>query len=158
MPGKSAYMERLEGIGEVLYGQSHARPPGRFLGDFELRPQRGADRDGLAKLKNMAIRLSRKTCVEFSLSQPSRHSSGKRLLDYADVILDNQGVYGDTVVKLEGMELGVGPGLGCTGFLSSYMPPWCKPCSACGRWGVEKPPVFMHGKPGRRYGVQPVPV
>ncbi len=84
------------------------------------------------------------TCTEFSLSQPSRHSSGKRLLDYADVILDNKGVFGDTVVKMEGLELGLGPASGVVGaYIIHAM--LVEIAFKMREKGVEKPPVFMHG-------------
>ncbi len=140
---KSAYMERLEGIGEVLYGQSHAQPQDVFL-VISNSGRNAAPIEMAREAQKHGHKVIAETCVEFSLSQPSRHSSGKRLLDYADVILDNQGVYGDTVVKLEGMELGVGP---ASGVLGSFLvhATLVQAVFCLREMGVEKPPVFMHG-------------
>lgn len=44
------------------------------------------------------------TSLDVSKTMTSRHSSGKMLYDFADVILDNRGVEGDAAVKLPGME------------------------------------------------------
>ena len=44
------------------------------------------------------------TSVAHSTSVKSRHSSGKKLLDLADVVLDNMGEPGDAVVNLEEFE------------------------------------------------------
>lgn len=49
------------------------------------------------------------TSKTYSKSAPSRHSSGKRLMDAADVVLDNCGEIGDVAVKIPGLEQGLGP-------------------------------------------------
>jgi len=49
------------------------------------------------------------TATEFSRGVSSRHSSGKRLLDLAEVVLDTCGAAGDAAVELEGVMEGVGP-------------------------------------------------
>lgn len=43
------------------------------------------------------------TSLSVSKTLTSRHSSGKLLYEYADVVLDNCGVYGDAAVKLDGL-------------------------------------------------------
>jgi uncharacterized phosphosugar-binding protein len=49
------------------------------------------------------------TAAEFSRSVSSRHSSGRRLLDLADVILDTCGAAGDAAVHIEGAPAEAGP-------------------------------------------------
>jgi len=49
------------------------------------------------------------TSVSYSAGQPSRHPSGKKLADAADVILDNGADPGDGVVALPGLEQKLGP-------------------------------------------------
>lgn len=44
------------------------------------------------------------TNLQASKKLTSRHSSGKMLYEFADVILDNRGVDGDAAVEVEGME------------------------------------------------------
>ena len=83
------------------------------------------------------------TCVAFSLSQPSRHSSGKRLLDYADVILDNCTPFADVVVKVEGMKPGLGSASGIAGSLLVHAV-LVESAIQIRTKGME-PPVFMHG-------------
>jgi uncharacterized phosphosugar-binding protein len=83
------------------------------------------------------------TCVEFSLSQPSRHSSGKRLLDYADVILDNHTPFADVVVKVDGMQPGLGSASGIAGSMLVHAVLVEAAIQIQAR-GIE-PPVFMHG-------------
>lgn len=49
------------------------------------------------------------TSLEVSKATKSRHSSGKRLFELADVILDNHSIDGDSALKIKGMEVSVGP-------------------------------------------------
>jgi uncharacterized phosphosugar-binding protein len=49
------------------------------------------------------------TSVEYSASVPSRHPSGKRLLDFCDVVIDNCSPLGDAAVAIERMGQKTGP-------------------------------------------------
>ncbi len=49
------------------------------------------------------------TNVTYSLAVASQHSSGKRLCEIADVVLDNCGVVGDAVLNMEKIDTGVAP-------------------------------------------------
>lgn len=49
------------------------------------------------------------TAADFSRSVSSRHSSGRRLLDVADVVLDTCGASGDAAVHIDGAPADVGP-------------------------------------------------
>ena len=55
------------------------------------------------------------TSVEFSSRLPARHSSGHRLLDVADVVLDNLAPYGDATQALSGLEARLCPLSGVAG-------------------------------------------
>ncbi len=49
------------------------------------------------------------TNTAYSRSIQSQHSSGKRLCEVADVVIDNCGVVGDAVLNMEGVDTGVAP-------------------------------------------------
>ncbi len=49
------------------------------------------------------------TNVTYSSAVESMHSSGKRLCEVADVVIDNCGVVGDAVLNVEGVDTGVAP-------------------------------------------------
>jgi uncharacterized phosphosugar-binding protein len=53
-------------------------------------------------VKDRGHKLIALTSVRHSTSMPSRHPSGLRLLDLADVVLDNGAPYGDAVLPLPG--------------------------------------------------------
>ena len=52
-----------------------------------------------------------------SFAWPSRHTSGKRLAEVTDVVIDNCGVDGDAAVELPGYPFRVGPPSSITGLL-----------------------------------------
>ena len=52
-----------------------------------------------------------------SLRWPSRHASGKRLAEVAEVVIDNCGVDGDSTVEIPGFPHRVGPPSSITGML-----------------------------------------
>ena len=54
------------------------------------------------------------TSVAFSRSLPARHSSGKRLFEVADRVIDTRGPLGDAALAVEGLEVPIGP---LSGFL-----------------------------------------
>ena len=57
------------------------------------------------------------TSLAHSRAFPSRHPSGKRLFEVADLVLDNQGIPGDAGLELPGLPRRVGPTSSLTGIL-----------------------------------------
>ncbi len=53
---------------------------------------------------------------DFAESVESRHSTGKKTYDFADVVLDNRGVSGDAVMSIDGLETKFGPTSSIIGF------------------------------------------
>jgi uncharacterized phosphosugar-binding protein len=54
------------------------------------------------------------TNVTYSRAVPSEHSSGQRLCDVADVVIDNCGAVGDAALDVEGVDAKVAPTSGLT--------------------------------------------
>jgi uncharacterized phosphosugar-binding protein len=50
------------------------------------------------------------TSLDHCLSSRSGHSSGKRLIDLADITIDNCSPAGDAMVQIDGLDDPVGPG------------------------------------------------
>jgi uncharacterized phosphosugar-binding protein len=48
--------------------------------------------------------------VEHCTASPANHSSGKKLTDIADIVIDNGTPGGDALVRIPGLEDPVGPG------------------------------------------------
>lgn len=57
--------------------------------------------------RRLGVKVIALTSRVHSLAHPSRHASGRRLLDVADIVLDNLGVEGDASVELmPGLRMG----------------------------------------------------
>lgn len=80
------------------------------------------------------------TSLAHSKSVSSRHSSGKRLFELADIVLDNHGDPGDAAVTLSGFDIPVGPTSTITGaFIMNQI------IISATQWLIEhgiEPPVF----------------
>jgi uncharacterized phosphosugar-binding protein len=104
-----------QGKAEVLEGYAAT-----LLRDYTLEP-----RDCLIVISNSGrnpspiemamigrergLKIIAVTAAEFSRSVSSRHSSGRRLLDLGDVVLDTCGAPGDAAVHIDGSPADVGP-------------------------------------------------
>ena len=61
------------------------------------------------EMKARKVKLIAITNIRQSMASPSRHSSGKRLYEIADVAIDNCVPAGDALLSLDGLEFRVGP-------------------------------------------------
>lgn len=66
--------------------------------------------------KNRGMKVIVLISSEFANNVTSRHKSGKKAHDFADVVLDNCGVLGDAVMELEGLDAKFGPTSSVIGF------------------------------------------
>ena len=128
----------LHGI-EVRWDLTHPLPPGRegkgllqgYFYDNEAMGTMVAERSHLAAgdvlwlISNsgkepfpVALAIGAKalgcavvavTCVEFSRSVPARHSSGKRLFEVADRVIDTKGPVGDAALRVPSLPTPVAP-------------------------------------------------
>jgi uncharacterized phosphosugar-binding protein len=106
---QAMFIERVEGLAETILANFELRPPDVMIvfsvGGLTAVPiemARGARRRGLPVV---AV-----TSVEHSLGGTPTHSSGTRLLDHADVVIDLCTPPGDALVRIDGLETPVGPG------------------------------------------------
>ncbi|MEG0961035.1 MAG: SIS domain-containing protein [Erysipelotrichaceae bacterium] len=58
--------------------------------------------------KALGIKIIVVTALQVAKNSTSRHSSGKMLHDFADVILDNKSIFGDSCIEVEGLPVKVG--------------------------------------------------
>ena len=87
----------------------------------------------------MCIRDS--TNLSYSKSVTSRHPSGKRVFELADIILDNHGDIGDACVKISGLEQKVSPTSTVIGaaMLNTIVAELAQKMVDS---GIENPPIF----------------
>lgn len=107
-PTKSSLLERLNGYAEILvelYGIGEgdvvmiASNSGRNAYPVEMALEAKKRGASVIAITNLA----------HSNSVSSRHDSGKKLMDVADIVIDNCGVLGDCAMKMEGLETMVCP-------------------------------------------------
>lgn len=108
------YLEKYEGYSKEILDGFHFGPHDAFIviSTSGIRPvpvemARGAKERGLPVV---AI-VSREHCEQ---STPA-HTSGKKLIDFADIVIDNGCPPGDCIVELEGLDWRTGPTSTVTG-------------------------------------------
>lgn len=63
-----------------------------------------------AGFKEHGIKVVALITTKLAEASPSKHPSGKKLSDYADLVLDTGAPVGDSMVKIDGLETPVAPG------------------------------------------------
>jgi uncharacterized phosphosugar-binding protein len=106
---QAMYIERVEGLAEQILANFELGPPDAMLvfsasgvTAVPIEMARGAQRRGLATIVV--------TSVEQSRAGAAQHSSGTRLLDHADVLIDLCTPAGDAMVPVDGLPTPVAPG------------------------------------------------
>lgn len=106
---QSFFLERVDGYGEVILDNYEFGPHDSMLvisstgiNNVVVAVALGAKRRGLPVV---AI-----TSFAHSQAARSRHASGKRLMEVADVAIDNCTPPGDAMIEIDGAEYPVGPG------------------------------------------------
>lgn len=108
------YLEKYEGYADEILNSFKFGPNDAFIviSTSGIRPLIVEMAIG-ARSRGMPViaMTSRKHCEQ----SPAAHSSGKKLIDVADVVLDNHCPPGDCILELEGMEWRTGPTSTITG-------------------------------------------
>jgi uncharacterized phosphosugar-binding protein len=105
---KAGYMERMVGVGQITM---------RFSGISEKDALVVISNSGLnnepveAALygRELGVPVIAITSVSYSSSHRTRHSGGKKLMDLADVVIDTGVPFPDAMIKMEGLEMPMGP-------------------------------------------------
>lgn len=113
---EATYLERESGYAQRILNQYPLA-----AGDVLLVASNGGRNAVPVEMALEARQRGVRTVALTNLSQsrnwPSRHSSGKRLFEVADLVIDNCGVDGDAAVALPGFDFKVGPPSSITGML-----------------------------------------
>ncbi len=106
---QAMFLEHVEGLGEVILRNFVLEPPDSFLifsnsgvNEVVVEVALGAKRRGLPVMAVVSL--------DHCLHTPIKHSSGMRLPDAADIVIDNGTPGGDALVKIEGLTDPIGPG------------------------------------------------
>ena len=104
---KTSHMEKLEGVGRVIAEYNRLVPPD-VLVCISNSGNNASTVDMALAAKERGLPVIAFTNVEYADQLTTQHSSGKKLKDIADVVIDNCSIIGDAAVKLDGLEVKVG--------------------------------------------------
>lgn len=105
---KSEFLERLEGFAPYILNY-HGVTAGDILVIISNSGRNGAPVELALEARRRGIQVIAVTSLGYSRQVSSRHSSGQKLYEIADIVLDNCAPHGDAVVKLPGVPQPAGP-------------------------------------------------
>jgi len=105
---KSGDMEKLEGAGEILVDY-HKLESKDVLIVISNSGNNAAPIDVARVARERGVKVIAITSIEYSDYLKPLHSTGKKLKDHADIVIDNCCPIGDAALKFEELEAGVGP-------------------------------------------------
>lgn len=106
---QAMYLEHVEGFGEVIMRNFVFAAPDSFL-IFSNSGINEVVIDIALAAKNREMPVIGVVSVEHCSASKALHSSGKKLIDIADVVIDNCTPGGDALVHVPGLTEPVGPG------------------------------------------------
>lgn len=95
--------EQYEGVGKALMHRVAIHPEDVFflISNSGRNPMAIEMAEEIVSRGNKLIVV---TALDISKSTTSRHHSGKRLFEFADVVLNNHSAFGDSALAIEGLE------------------------------------------------------
>jgi uncharacterized phosphosugar-binding protein len=106
---QAMFIERVEGLADVILANFRLSPPDVMM-VFSASGLTAVPIEIALGARERGLPVIAVTSVAQSLAGTPSHSSGTRLLDHAEVVLDLCTPNGDAMVSLEGLETPVGPG------------------------------------------------
>jgi uncharacterized phosphosugar-binding protein len=105
---QALYLEKVSGFARIILQQFKIHPGDAFL-VFSSTGINGTVVEVALLAKAMGLPVVAVTSLQHTAATPSRHESGKKLADIADVVVDNCSPPGDAVAEIEGIPFKVGP-------------------------------------------------
>lgn len=113
---KSTWFERLGGYAKKIL-ENEATKKGDVMVIASTSGRNAVPIEMALEAQQQGIIVIALTSGEFTHAVTSRHESEKKLIDIADVVLDNCGVSGDAVLEVEGFVTKFGPTSSVIGFM-----------------------------------------
>lgn len=107
-PLKGSALENLEGYGRVLL-ETHSTKPGEPIIIISNVGRLPVVVDMGLAAKEAGLTVITLTSLNFSRSVSPTHSSGKKLYEIAEIVIDNKCPPGEAALKVEGFEWRIGP-------------------------------------------------
>jgi uncharacterized phosphosugar-binding protein len=106
---QAMFLEHVEGFAPVILRNFVLQPPDSFM-IFSNSGVNEVVVEMAREVKGRGLPLIAVTSLAHCLNSAPKHSSGQRLPDLADVVIDNGAPGGDALVSVEGLDDPVGPG------------------------------------------------
>ncbi len=105
---QAMYLEKVPGFARIILQQFKIHPGDSFL-IFSSTGINGTVVEMALLVKAMGLPVVAVTSMQHTAATPSRHPSGRKLAEIADVTIDNCSPPGDAVTEIEGIPFKVGP-------------------------------------------------
>lgn len=105
---RASMLERLSGYAEVIL-EGYDLLPGEVIVVISNSGINAVPIEVALECKKRGLHFVALTNMEHSQRMESRHSSGMKLFEVADDVLDNCGVYGDAGLTISGLAQKIGP-------------------------------------------------
>ena len=102
------FIERQQGYADAILSNYEFAPQDSMI-CFSSTGINGVVIDMALRAKEAGIPVIAVTSVQHADASPTRHTSGKKLKDIADVVIDNCTPPGDAVIDIPGLKCKVGP-------------------------------------------------
>ena len=106
---QAMFIERVEGLAEQILANFHFDPRDVMI-VFSASGVSAVPIEMAAGARDRGMTVVAVTSVAQTKASSAHHSSGTRLIDHADVVIDLCTPVGDALVTLDGVETPVGPG------------------------------------------------
>ena len=139
MANKSTYLERIEGYSQALAELYRIEEKDTIL-VISNSGRNAVPVEMCLAAKAKGAKVIAMTSMKHSSNCTSRHSSGKKMYEIADVTIDNCADQGDASFRIEGLDSAVGPTSSITG-IAIAQALVCQVVDNLVKEGIE-PPVF----------------
>jgi uncharacterized phosphosugar-binding protein len=112
---KSTWFERIQGYASVILDNEEIKS-GDVMLIASTSGRNAVPVEMAMEAKARGLTVIALTSRQFTNDVTSRHPSGKKLIDLADVIFDNCGVSGDAIMEADGLTARFGPTSSIIGF------------------------------------------
>ena len=139
MPNKSTYLERIEGYSKAMVELYKIDEKDTVM-VISNSGRNAVPVEMCLAAKEKGAKVIAMTSMQHSANCTSRHSSGKKMYEIADVTIDNWGEPGDAAFPIEGLGSTIGPTSSITG-ITIAQALVCQVVDNLVKAGIE-PPVF----------------
>jgi uncharacterized phosphosugar-binding protein len=105
---QAMYLEKVPGFARIILQQFKIHPGDAFL-IFSSTGINGTVVEMALLVKEMGLPVVAVTSLQHTRATPSRHPSGRKLAEIADITIDNGSPPGDAATDIDGLPFRVGP-------------------------------------------------